>query len=252
MVCRMNEPRDAPLGLSHRLLRLSGRVEHRIATSQSEREAVFRLRHDAYSLNGLLQSCQSEEIYDPCYDDAPTAWITMTLVDGELAGSVRVNLGAGLDAVLPSLRVYPDVVGPKMAAGKTVIEYTRLAAKLSLSSLHPELAYLIMRPGYMAAVHFHADLAIASPRLEHAAFYKRVFGGELWCQPREYPGLTAKFACMGSDFHAVRSVVEARYPFYKSTASEREALFGPERGGPRRRLRAVSASDNSAQLSPCA
>ncbi len=139
-----------------------------------------------------------------------------------------------------------------MGAGKIVIEYTRLAAKLSLASIHPELTYLIMRPGYMAAVHFHADLAIASPRLEHAAFYKRIFGGELWCQPREYPGLTAKFACMGSDFHTVRSVIEVRYPFYKSTASERQALFGPEHGGPKRRLREASAPDSRAQLSPCA
>jgi len=57
-------------------------------------------------------------------------------------------------------------------------------------------------------------------------FYKRAFGAALWCAPRDYPGLTAKLACMGADYPAVRSAIEARYPFYKSTAAERAALFG--------------------------
>ncbi len=116
---------------------------------------------------------------------------------------------------------------PRLSAGQTAVEYTRLAAKLALSSVHPELAYIIMRPGYMAADHFDVDLAITTPRLEHMAFYRRVFQFVAWCEPRPYPGLTTKFACMGVDFHESRARVEARYPFYKSTRIEREALFGP-------------------------
>ena len=54
---------------------------------------------------------------------------------------------------------------------------------------------------------------------------QRAFGAELWCKPRDYPGLTARLACMGADYRVVRSAIEARYPFYKSTAAERTALF---------------------------
>ncbi len=167
------------------------------------------------------------QLYDQRYDDAPNAWITTTFIDGELAGSTRVNIGAGKDAILPSLGVYPDVMAPHLRQGRRIVEFTRLAARLDLSSAYPELAYIIMRPGYMAAEHFGADLAIASPRAEHVAFYRRVFGGVQWCEPRAYPGLTAKFACMGADFRAARERVAARYRFYRSTADDREALFGP-------------------------
>ncbi len=84
-----------------------------------------------------------------------------------------------------------------------------------------------MRPGFMAAVHFDIDLAVASPRLEHMAFYRRVLLFAQWCEPRPYPGLTAKFGCMGAEFQDAQARIEARYPFYKSTPTEREALFGP-------------------------
>jgi hypothetical protein len=38
--------------------------------------------------------------------------------------------------------------------------------------------------------------------------------------------LTAKFGCMGVDFLASQNLVEARFPFFRSTQEEREALFG--------------------------
>ena len=151
----------------------------------------------------------------------------MTFVDGELAATTRLNLGRGEGSVLPSMAVYPDVVGPRLRAGHVILETTRLAANIEVSGSNPEVAYVAMRPGYMAAAHFNVDLAVASPRLEHMAFYRRILQFSIWCAPRAYPGLTAEFGCMGADFHEVRARVEARYPFYKSEPIEREALFGP-------------------------
>jgi N-acyl amino acid synthase FeeM len=222
----MNATAGALPSFSDRVLRFLERVEHRIARTDREREEVFRLRHDAYVRNGLMRPRGDGKLFDERYDNALNAWIAMTIVGGELAGSVRVSVGVGAEANLPCVRVFPDVVGPRLAAAGTAVEYTRLSAKLSLSSAHPELPYAIMRPGYMAAEQFDADYAITTPRLEHMPFYRRVFEFDAWCEPRPYPGLTAKFACMGVDFHKSRGRVEARYPFYKSTRAEREALFG--------------------------
>ena len=219
---------DAPSHFSDRVFRLLERIEYRIARSTIEREAVFRLRYDAYRRNELLEPRADGQLYDERYDNAPNALITMTFFDGELAGTTRLNFGAGESAILPSRRVYPDVVEPKLRAGKALIETTRLAAQLDTTSVHAELAYLIMRPGYIAAEHFDADYAVASPRAEHMAFYRRVLCFVPWCEPRPYPGLTAEFACMGADFHENKKRIEARYPFYRSTLAEREALFGPE------------------------
>lgn len=219
----------APQSFSDRVLRLLERVEHRVAVTPAEREAAFRLRFDSYQKSGILQRSDTDVLYDPRYDDASNAWITTTFIDGELAGTVRVNIGVGESAVLPGLQVFADVLVPILSAGQVVAEFTRLAARLHLSSIHPELAYIVMRPAFMAAEHFEVDLAVATPRAEHIAFYRRAFGAVVWRPPCDYPGLTAKFACVGADYRLARQFIESRYPFLESDPAEREALFGPSR-----------------------
>ena len=219
---------DAPQSFSDRVLRLLGKVEHRVATTPADREAAFRLRFDAYKNIGFLEGGDGDRLYDPRYDDAPNAWITTTWIDGELAGTVRVNIGAGENAILPGLRVFADVLMPKLSGGQVIAEFTRLAARLSLSSIHPELAYVVMRPAFMAAEHFEADFAVGTPRSEHIGFYRRAFGATVWRPPRDYPGLTAKLACVGAEYRPARQHIESRYPFFKSSPAERESLFGRE------------------------
>ena len=242
----------ASLSFADRVLCLLERVEHRVATTPTEREAAFRLRYDAYRRIGFLARPDGDKLYDPRYDDAPDAWITTTYIDGELAGTVRVNVGANENAILPGLQVFRDVLGPKLAAGQTIAEFTRLAAKLSLASIHPELAYLVMRPAFMAAEHFGADFAVGTPRAEHIAFYRRAFGASVWCPPRDYPGLTAKLACVGAEYRRAQEFIELRYPFFRSEPAEREALFGPSFAsageGRSNRATPISAQDNAAEL----
>jgi hypothetical protein len=86
---------------SDRVLRLREKVEHRVATNPADREAAFRLRFEAYQKIGFLQDGAGERLYDPRFDDAPNALITTTWIDGELAGTVRVNIGVGENAVFP-------------------------------------------------------------------------------------------------------------------------------------------------------
>jgi len=232
-------------GFSNRVLKFMERVEHRIARTDSEREAAFRLRYDAYVRNGLMEARLDQRLFDSRYDLDVNAWVTLTFVDGELAATARLNLGAGERSVLPSIAVYPDVIVPKLRAGLVVLETTRFAANIEFSRSNPELAYVALRPSYMAAEHFDIDVAVASPRLEHMAFYRRTLQFVVWCEPRPYPGLTAQFGCMGMDFQGMRERVEARYPFYKSTPIEREALFG-------RREREIEHFLESGRERPCA
>ncbi len=256
----MDEARAEVRSFSGEVLRFLERVEHRVATTPSDREAAFRLRFEAYERIGQEIGFQKSNVldllYDPLFDDDPNGFTTMTFVDGELAGTVRVNVGFDEHAVLPGLKLYADVLVPILRARQVIAEFTRLAAKLSISSVYPQLAYVIMRPAYMAAEHFDADFAVASPRPEHIPFYRRTFGATMWCQPRVYPGFTAKAACMGSNFRAGRSGIEARYPFYKSTPAEREALFGRREVAPFDFTNALDACDDELvarpELSACA
>ena len=230
---------DATSRFSDRILRFLERVEHRVATTPAEKEAVYRLRYQAYLRNGLIEAHPDERLHDVRYDDAPNAWITTTFIDGELASTTRVNVAAQEGAPLPSFAVYPDVMRPYLRAGRLIVESTRTAARLDLAGHFPELPYITLRPTYLAADFFDADFAIATARADHVAFFRRVFGFTAWCEPREYPDFTAKVLCLGMDFHALRDGIEARYPFFRSTLAERDALFGSQGAELRREANAL-------------
>src|ERR1039458_4429011 len=97
---------------SDRVLRFLERVEHRVARTPAEREAAFRMRYDAYIKNGLIGPRDDGQMYDVDYDDDPKAWITTTYIDGELAGTTRVNLAVDENGNLPCLGVFRDVIAP--------------------------------------------------------------------------------------------------------------------------------------------
>lgn len=222
----------APSSFSDRVLRFLERVEQRIAKTDAEREAAFRLRYDAYTRIAWIEPRSDRRLFDARYDTADNAWITLTFVDGELAATTRLNLGIGEDAILPSMGVFPDLIAPRLRAGLRLLEATRLAADIRISGSNPQLAYVALRPIYMSLAHFDVDFAIATTRQEHMPFYRRVFQFVPWCEPRPYPGLTTDIGCMGMDFRRVRARVEERYPFFKSDPEERESLFGPSSAGP--------------------
>jgi hypothetical protein len=218
---------EATSRFSERILRFLERVEHRVARTPGEKEAVYRLRYEAYFRNRLIEPRADGRLYDEHYDDAPNCWITTTYIDGELAASARIHLAADESAILPSLAVFSDLIAPHLRAGRVIVDFTRAAARLEASRRHPELPYVALRPAYLSAEHFDADFAIATVRAEHIAFYRRVFHFVPWCEPRVYPDVTPKVACVGADMRVGKDQFEGRYPFFRSTQAEREALFGP-------------------------
>jgi hypothetical protein len=211
---------------SERVLRLLERVEHRCAITAAEKEAAYRLRYEAYIRQKLIDARADGQLYDGEYDDAENAWITTTFIDGELASTVRVNVAVGENGALPSLSVFSDVIAPYLRTGRVVVDMTRLAARLEIAKRVPELPYIALRPVWQAAEYFEADRTVANVLLPHLAFYRLKFGYEQWTEPRDYPYANARTSCMGLDFRAVKERVEARYPFFRSTSAERQALFG--------------------------
>jgi hypothetical protein len=208
-----------------RVLRLLELVEHRCATTRAEKEAVYRLRYDAYIRQRLIEPRADGRLYDKAFDDAPNAWITTTFVDGEIASTFRIHVAADETGALPSLGVFSDVITPHLRMGLVVVDPTRLAARLEISRRFPETPYIALRPAWLAAEYFQADFVIATIHQEHQAFYRRVFGYAPWSEPRDYPNVNCKILCMGLDFRAAKERVEARYPFFRSTRAERNALF---------------------------
>jgi hypothetical protein len=81
----------------------------------------------------------------------------------------------------------------------------------------------------LASEFFNAHVLLATVRAEHQAFYSRVFGHRLICEPRHYPSLTKPISLMVLDYPVARQRLMQRNPFLRSTLSERRTLFARPR-----------------------
>jgi hypothetical protein len=210
---------------SERVFDLSDKVDYRQAVTDEERDAVYRLRYDAYIREGTIAPSFGRRLSDK-YDDLDNAWIFGVFVGGRLSASIRLNISSPASPDIPAMGVFSDILHPTIVSGKTVIDPTRFVVDQAAAKEFPELPYLRVRIGWMAGEYFAADMILATVRAEHQAFYKRTFGHELVCEPRNYPSLNKPISMMALDYFAMKSRVHRRYPFFRSTAFERRMLFG--------------------------
>lgn len=200
------------------------RVDYRRAETTEEREAIFRQRYHAYLREGAITPNAREHFAD-ALDDSANAWIFGIYVEGELASSIRLHVASQQLCDLPALNVFCDLLAPELGAGKTIIDPTRFVIDRAASKRFPELCYVTTRLAWLASEHFQTHLLLATVRAEHQAFYRRVFGHRLICEPRPYPSLAKPISLMALDYAMARERVPRHYPFFSSTPFERRMLF---------------------------
>jgi N-acyl-L-homoserine lactone synthetase len=226
MVALASVPAAAVPGrsLSDRVMGLLEQVDYRRADTHEDREAIFRLRYAAYLREGAIPSSPSERFCD-ALDDTDNAWIFGLYIEGELASSIRLHVATRQSPVLPALNVFSDLLSPETAAGKVIIDPTRFVVDRAASRRYPELCYVTTRLAWLASEFFSTNLLLATVRAEHQAFYRRVFGHRLICEPRHYPSLAKPICLMALDYALARERVVQRRPFFRSTVFERRMLF---------------------------
>lgn len=207
-----------------RVARLLERVDYRRADAAEDREAIYRLRYEAYLREGAIPPNFSKRFTDS-YDETENNWLFGVHIDGRLASSMRLHVTTPACSDLPGLHVFEDLIAPEIAAGKVLVDPTRFVTDREHSRLYPELPYVTLRLPWLALEYFTADIMLATVRGEHQAFYKRLWGARSMCPPRPYPTLTKPIACMTLDYPAARDNVHYRYPFFRSTVFERRMLF---------------------------
>ena len=215
---------DQVTNASSRGIELLDQVDYRLMETDADRDAIYRLRYDAYLKEGTIQPNPSRKVTDR-YDDMPNSWTFGVYFEGVLSSSIRISVGSAGHPETPSMDVFPDLLKPELAAGKVYVDPTRFVADSAQARRFAELPYLTVRLAYVACSYFNADLGLATVRSEHQAFYRRVFMHEPMTGPREYPGLIKPICLMAVDFPEMRDKVFARYPFLRSSYFERRKLF---------------------------
>jgi hypothetical protein len=204
-------------------IELLDQVDYRLAETEEDRDAIYRLRYRAYLNEGAIEPNRDRKVTDR-FDDLPNSWIFGVYFDGVLASSLRISVASPEQPDTPSMSVFPDVMEPDLAKGRIMVDPTRFVADPARASRFVELPYMTLRLAYVACEYFRADLGLASVRAEHQPFYRRVFMHTI-SPRRDYPGLIKPICMMAIDFPAMRDKVFARYPFLRSSYFERRMLF---------------------------
>jgi hypothetical protein len=201
------------------------RVEYRRADSSEEKEAIYRLRYEAYVREGSIESNPSH-IFTDVGDELDNAWLIGIYIDGDLASSIRLHVASQPSHWLSAAEAFPDLIVPRLVAGDVIVDATRQTSRLQYTRAYPFLPLVTMRCGFLAMEYFGVDYLTGSCRAEYQPAFRRMFGSVTWGEPRTYPLLNRPHVLMAYDCKSKWSATRARYPFLTSTPEERQALFG--------------------------
>ena len=201
------------------------RVEFRRADSCEDKQAIFRMRYEAYSREGYIEP-NATGLFTDADDERPNTWLIAVYIDRELASSIRLHIGCRPEHFLPVTQGFPDIIAPRLAAGQLLIDASRQTSRLELTRSYPFMPYITMRAAFVAEQFFAADFITAACREEYQAAFRRMGGAVNWAAPRPYPPLKSLQALMAYDCRQGRATLRRRYPFSESTPEEQRALFG--------------------------
>lgn len=201
------------------------RLECRPIESETELDAVLRLRYEAYLKEGAVGPSESRRLSDR-FDDQPNVVNVGVFHEEKLVSALRVHFLSGVDDESPSMEVFADVLRPHLAAGKRLVDPNRFVLDYETARKFPHLAYVTVRLSVVASAYYAAHLSIATVRVEHQAFYKRAFFATPAAPPRGYPLLTKKICLMLVDYEKDQDRIIERASYFASTRAEQEKLFG--------------------------
>ncbi|RYE88763.1 MAG: hypothetical protein EOP19_00305 [Hyphomicrobiales bacterium] len=204
---------------------------------------MYRLRYEAYRREEFVPINGDEVVRDE-FDDLPNAYCYGVYIDGELVSSVRFHHLTPEFRTSPSYSVFPDILGPILDAGATILDPGRFTADYEASLAYPALPYLTLRLPTVAVQYFNVRYVLSTVRREHAAFYRRVYRSEQLGEERLYHGLSFPMVLMACDIPVMYEDMLRRYPFFRSTPDERQHLFGKHGRAP---LSLIKSSARQAQ-----
>ena len=162
--------------------KLLDRIDYRRADTAESREAIFRLRYQAYMRDGTITANASGTFSDH-YDDTDNVYLFGLYIDGELASSIRIHVATREHPYFPTLEVFPEYLQPQLDAGKVIVDPTRFVADERLSRIHRALPYATLRLCGMCARYSRPMSCLQRCELSTRRFTGAFFS-TVWCARR--------------------------------------------------------------------
>ncbi len=206
------------------LLDIFETVTYRRVPFNDQFDPVYRLRYEAYRRENFIAPNSENVVFDE-HDEAPNVYCFGIYIKEKLVSSIRFHHVTPEQTTSPSALVFPDTLKDLLDAGTSYIDPSRFTADYSATLAYPALPFLTLRVVAMASEYFDVKYCISSVRVEHAAFYRRVFGSKRMPGEGHYPGLSFPMHLYAAEVAKIRGQVARRFPFMMSTKKERDAFF---------------------------
>lgn len=165
-----------------------------LARSRSQREAIFKLRYDAYYSQGLIYGNDSASLSD-WQDDEITSSIYGITLQGRLVSTIRLSVISKRQRACLTYSMFKDHCDPIIDEGGTILDGSRLAVNCSNSALRRSVILYTLSLTAAFSISVRASRGAIIARHSHLPFYER-YGFDLVSGPFTYPGARASTSLM--------------------------------------------------------
>jgi len=215
---------DGVSSLNRSILQMLDHVEYRLVTGGEDLEAIYRLRYQSYLQSGMCGPIESG-LFEDRWDDLPNSYRFGVYYDGQLVSTLRLHYISADHPNSPSVDAYPEILLPRLARGETFIDGTRFATDPANAPSPGVLPFLTLRLGMVAACYFNPTAVLTPVKVEHGAYYARIFHAIQKTEGKVFPGVLASIALFEiPSGENLRRTLD-RFPFFKSMPTEQRLMF---------------------------
>lgn len=206
------------------VLKVMDSIEYRLCEDGEDMEEIYRLRYDSYLKGGMIKADASRMVVDE-FDGLPNTYLYGVYYEGNLVSTVRLSHVTQQFPNAPSVKVFGDVLEPRLAAGESFVDPSRFASDAYWSTTLRVLPYITLRLALISTYFFEPTSCLTAVKEDHAAFYRRMFLAKPLVRARAYPGLITPVDLWESKYPECADQGAKRFAFFRSTALERRMLF---------------------------
>lgn len=172
-------------------------LDHFVARTPWQKEAIFKLRYDAYHGEGLIQGSGEASLSD-WQDDESSSSIYGVTLHGSLVSTIRLSVISEQHKNCVTYTLFKDHLDPILESGEKLIDGSRLAVRCNVSALRRRIVMYTLGLAAGLSSSANADHGTMIARHSHAPFYER-FGFKIVSGPFSYPEALTPLSLMMID-----------------------------------------------------